>query len=382
VITFAFFLTSWLSSAASGLVGDILSPVLSAISSAAAAAIKGITTFWVSIPTPNLTDQASGAPSTAVAYLQSHLAFYAGAAVAFSVIIAVIRMAWEQHHGAGTELLKGLLIYLAVTGASVTVIALMVDASDQFSSWIIAGSLNGHSLQSSVDAMIGLSYITNGSAVFLGIILGLFALVASLIQCMLMIIRGGMLVILTGVLPLTFAFWTTESGKQWSKKSTSWLIAFVLYKPAAAIVYAAAFRLISDQGTGNGLVNSLTGLALMFMAVLALPALMRFVTPMVSSIAAGGAGMMVGAAGVVAGAAMLPTGAAALGGAASTGMSAPSGAAMAGSTGGSVSEGSGAVGAGSTNGLLRSAQLGGLAGSAASKGANGAIEGEGAMGNE
>ncbi|WP_254517711.1 hypothetical protein, partial [Salmonella enterica] len=84
----------------------------------------------------------------------------------------------------------------------------------------------------------------------------------------------------------------------------AWLAAFILYKPAAAIIYATAFYLtgtdvLKDDGTG--LLSILTGMILMVLALFAMPALMRFVTPMVGAMAAGGAGM--GAAALAGGAA-------------------------------------------------------------------------------
>ncbi|MEK8229335.1 hypothetical protein NKG05_30670 [Oerskovia sp. M15] len=92
----------------------------------------------------------------------------------------------------------------------------------------------------------------------------------------------GMLVILTGILPLSASFTNTEMGKNWFRKCVSWLVAFILYKPAAAIVYAAAFQLVgqgSFEDDGSGLLAVLTGLMLMTIALFAMPALMRFVTP-------------------------------------------------------------------------------------------------------
>jgi type IV secretion system protein TrbL len=167
--------------------------------------------------------------------------------------------------------------------------------------------------------MIGISSaVTGGVPVMLIIVLGAGAVVASLIQVFLMIVRGGMLVILAGVLPLTFSFWTTEAGRQWSKKATAWLIAFTLYKPAASIVYATAFRLVSARAFGSGgILSIVTGLTLLFVALLALPALMRFVTPMVGAAVGGGAGVMAGAMGAAAMMA-IPTGAMAVGATAGT----------------------------------------------------------------
>lgn len=67
----------------------------------------------------------------------------------------------------------------------------------------------------------------------------------------------------------------------------AWTIAFILYKPAAAIVYAIAFRMTGTdlfKSDGTGLFQIVTGLALMLIALVALPALMRFLVPAVASV--------------------------------------------------------------------------------------------------
>jgi hypothetical protein len=130
------------------------------------------------------------------------------------------------------------------------------------------------------------------------IVLGLIGLLASLVQVVLMVVRSGMLVILAGILPTTAAFTNTEMGKQWFQKAVGWTIAFILYKPAAAIVYSVAFLLMGNGDGKDVLIRSITGFTLMVVALFALPALMRFVTPMVGAVASGGgagAGAAVGA---------------------------------------------------------------------------------------
>ena len=104
-----------------------------------------------------------------------------------------------------------------------------------------------------------------------------------------MVIRGGMLVILAGIPPITASFTNTEMGSSWFKKTIGWTIAFILYKPAAALIYAAAFSCLAlkrVRADGGGVWDILTGLALMLIALLALPALLRFVAPMTAAIGA------------------------------------------------------------------------------------------------
>jgi hypothetical protein len=182
-----------------------------------------------------------------------------------------------------------------VSGLGLGVISILVVAADAFSAAIINRSTDGKGFAEAMNVLV----ITNqtGVGVFILIILGLIGLLASLVQVVLMVVRSGMLVILAGILPTTAAFTNTEMGRQWFQKAVGWTIAFILYKPAAAVVYSVAF-LLMDSGEKNALIGSITGFTLMLVALFALPALMRFVTPMVGAVASGGgagAGAAVGA---------------------------------------------------------------------------------------
>jgi type IV secretion system protein TrbL len=294
---------------ASSVGGSVITEIAKAIMQSLNQAIATVGTLWVQIGTPNLTTTDGGStPSDPVAYIQGHLWWYMTALAVCGVLVGCGRMAWEQRADAGRDVLKSVAVFVAVSGAGVSVIALAVSASDQFSTWIISQSVHG-AFGVQLTALLGLTAASGGFGAILVIILGLLALLASLLQILLMVVRGGMLVILTGILPTTAAFTGTQAGRQWFRKSIGWLIAFILYKPAAAIVYATAFRLASSNVFGSGgLLNVITGLSLMLLALLALPALMRFVTPMVGAAAAGGAGTMLAAASGAAAVAM-PSGA-------------------------------------------------------------------------
>lgn len=255
-----------------------------------------------------------------VGFLQSSLWWYMGAAVVLSVILGGARMAWEQRAEPGRETVRSLLTLIVVAGAGVTVISLLVAAADSFATWIINGSLDcdvttadGACFGENMTRLLALTpSTTTGLGSLLVIILGLTAVLASVMQIVLMVARGGMLVILAGVLPLAASATNTEMGKTWFRKCIAWLTAFVLYKPAAAIVYATAFQLTGTRvfrDDGSGLVAVLTGLLMMVLALFAMPALMRFVTPLVGTLAAGGSGGALAAAGM----STLPTGAVSLG---------------------------------------------------------------------
>ena len=207
--------------------------------------------------------------------------------------------------------------------------------------------------------------------------LGIIAFLATVIQIMLMLVRGGMLVLLVGTLPLVAAFSNTEMGMQWFRKAGAWLVAFALYKPAAAIVYAVAFDLAGQPGA----LALLDGVMMLVLAILALPALLRFVVPATSALAGGGGagGMLAGAAGGAI-AMRMPTGAASV---ASTPASAygqgrsggPSGAALAGggpAAAAGMNGGAGQSGASGQNGQSGASGSTGTAAPASSAPASGA----------
>ena len=342
----------------------MIGAVASAIARAVGKVVAALGTLWVRVGTPNLTSSSGGStPWDPVAFLQQHLWWYMTALAVVGVLIGSGRMAYQQRGEAGRDVVRGLLVYVAVSGCGVAAIGLVVSASDDFASWVISQSLNGTDFGANITALLGLAGATALSGNLLGpilvIVLGLVALLSSLLQILLMVVRGGMLVILTGMLPTAAAaaIGGTESGKLWLKKAAGWLVAFALYKPAAAVVYATAFRLAGSHVFGSGgIVAVITGLSLMALALVALPALMRFVTPVVAAVASGAGGGVMAAAGAAA--MTMPTGALrSRGGGSSPAVVSPgrgssggesaTGASAAGTGGG---DGSGGLGAGGSDG--------------------------------
>lgn len=371
--------------AAVGKLGLILAAVV--LISGASALVSGLM--------PSGPTNAGGA----VLFLQSGLWWYMGAAAVLSVIIGGLRMVWEQRADPGRDTIKSLFTLVVVAGAGVTIIGILVAAADSFAVWLINSSLKCDVVDGQCfgESMLKLLVLGGPSGVGVGlgpllvILLGLVAIFASFVQILLMVARGGMLVILAGILPLSASFTNTEMGKAWFRKAIAWLVAFILYKPAAAVVYAAAFQLAGTEvfsDDGSGLLAVLTGLMLMIIALFAMPALMRFVTPMVGAMAGGSAGGATAAALVA-----VPTGAAAgrlgsstaggAGAAAASGSSrsAPSGggAGAAGKPGPSASDGGGGpAGATGTAGWAGATAASGTAGSTGAGAPGGAAGSTGA----
>jgi hypothetical protein len=278
-----------------GLADDAMGNMAKAILEGMSQMVTTLSTFWVSTPTVNLTSQDGSTASPVVSMVNSELMPWTLALAVLAVILGGIRLIWEQRGAPLKDLLRSLITLTLVSGLGLGVISILVIAADAFSAEIIKRSTDGKGFAESMQLLTMANQ--TGVGVFILIVLGLIGLLASLVQIVLMVVRSGMLVILAGILPTTAAFTNTEMGRQWFQKAVGWTIAFILYKPAAAIVYSVAFLLMGGKGQ-DALIGSITGFTLMVVALFALPALMRFVTPMVGALASGGgagAGAAVGA---------------------------------------------------------------------------------------
>lgn len=337
-----------------------------------------------------LPSSAPGGSVSATGFLQNSLWYYVGGLAVVSVIIGAIRMAWEQRANPGKELLQSILTLIVVAGAGLTFISLAAAATDAFSVWVLNNATGcdvteaGESNCFGTNIMAMIALTSTSPVGLLGVlILAVIAFLMTIAQVALMVIRGGLLVVLAGVLPITASFTNTQMGRGWFQRAIGWTIAFLLYKPAAALIYAAAFRLVGTDafgdGGGGGLVSIITGMGLMLVALFALPALLRFVMPMTAAVIGGGAGGlamagMAGAAGVEAATGAISrtsssTISSSAGGPAPS--AAPSGSSSAAATG---------AGAGSTGAATTGAAASGGGAAAGGAGAGGAAAGGAAAG--
>ena len=309
--------------------GDAITALAKAIVSAIAHVIGTVASFWTAIPSPQVADGA-GNPTGAVAVIQANLAWYVGAVAVAGILIGTVRILWHEHKSHHTrELAKFVITYVMITAVIAGLAALLVQAMDGLTGQLVNHALGNQSFENKLETVLGLTGSTQDTAgslvglagslatAILAIFIGLIALLSSLLEIVLMFVRSAMLVLLCGVIPLAAAASNTELGQQWLKKSIAWLLAFALYKPAAAVIYLAAFALPAN----SGITGLLQGATMLMLAILALPALMRFLVPATAHVAGGpGAGAMIG--GTAASAAMFvgrsdsgagPTGAASSG---------------------------------------------------------------------
>ena len=245
---------------------------------------------WLKLSTPNV----SGSSTSAVQFLTQNTAYLVGICGIVGLLIAAARMMWSQRAEPAREALAGLLRLIVVQGCAVSAIGLLSAAGDSLSTSIMnnATAMAGTGSQSL--GQISMSAV--GSATLVIVLSGL-AIIAFFVQLVLLIVRAGLLVLLAGTLPLSAAASMTPVGNSWFRKNVGWLLAFLLFKPVAALVYGAAILSVTNSADITG---EITGIVLVALATLTLPALMRMVAPMVSAIgnisAASAAGMVAGVA--------------------------------------------------------------------------------------
>ena len=262
-------------------VWDLLEEALKVVMTAAVKFIVAtVGTIWIKVPTIPIAHEQNGwfVPTDAVNFLQGRVMWLAMALATVGVIAAGMKMAISQRGEGLREMLKSLATFMVVTLFGLAVTTLLVRIGDGLADQFIQDATSTKSFDQRMNDLVNGPY--QDLTLPLILLLGFAMIVASIIQIGLMFVRNGMLILLVGALPLAAAATNTEMGKAWFRKLIGWLAAFVAYKPVAALIYAAAFRLFSDDTGGlSGMVRVTTGVTMMVMALVAMPALIRFVSP-------------------------------------------------------------------------------------------------------
>ncbi|GAA1605019.1 hypothetical protein GCM10009804_71610 [Kribbella hippodromi] len=320
VSTLYHFISEYLAPFVEKLIKLIFDPILKAVGQAVGTIMSTIATFWIYVPTPAVAG-ADDTKTGSVAWLWEHTSFIVGFVAMIGLLIAGMQMAWSHRGEAARDILRSLITLAIASAFTIAVAQALIAAGDKFSDCLVTTALSsGNGWTCGIGAggaedfgkvmttLLGFAAVAAiaGSPIGIGIMLtiGILCIIAGVIQIVLMVVRSAMLILLLGVLPIAAAATNTEMGRNWFKRILSWIFAFILYKPVAAIVYATAIRLTTNNGdlsfdlsdpqnVGNQLMNMVTGLTMLVLALFALPALMRFIVPMVAATAGGaGAGMI------------------------------------------------------------------------------------------
>ncbi|MEW2425913.1 hypothetical protein AB0911_35875 [Streptomyces nigra] len=282
-----------------------------------------------------------------------------------SLIAAAVRMALERRGDAGATALKGLLRVIFVAGAATAVVTAMASLGDRYSDFLFAAGAREQV------ASIACGDSSIGEA-FLLLIVALLLLFAGIVHTILLYIRLGVMVVLLGTLPMAAASSMTDWGSGWWRKHTGWMIAWLLYKPAAALILFSGSAMISPDG--SDIHERLAGIGVMLLSAVALPALLKLVMPATAALGTGNP-VRQGMSAIASGAKTMGSAAhsAYSRGGAASGAAGPTGASSSGGTGMA-----GAAGAAGASGLSGGSGSSGQTGSSASGGATGATGASGA----
>ncbi|MFE9607892.1 hypothetical protein [Streptomyces sp. NPDC006012] len=286
-----------------------------------------------------------------------------------SLVFAAIRMAIERRGDAGTTALKGIMRVVLVSGAATTVVTAAAGLSDRYSKYLFD---LGATKQLEAIGSCSSGGIDNA---FLMLILALLLLLAGIIQTILLYIRLGVMILLLGTLPLAAAASMTDWGAGWWRKHIGWMVAWLLYKPAAALVMYSG-SVLMNSGAKPGTANAserIAGIGIMLLSAIALPALLKLIVPATAGLGSGGSmsGMSQVGGALASGARSIGGGSSGSGGSGGRGSMGPSGAS--GTSGGSGSSGSsGGSGPSGALGKAAAARTGGAGATGASGGGSGA----------
>ncbi len=170
---------------------------------------------------------------------------------------------------------------------------LLLVGTDRFSAWVITSALARVGEPSFAKRMSTLLIPATGAGGLppgIVILVGGIAMVASFVQAILMLFRDGSVLILAASTPLAASGSFTNATSGWLRKLVAWQLALIFYKPMASMVYATSIWLQGENSSRDPRVY-LMGVAMLLVALVALPVLLRFFNWTIGSLQSGGGGL-------------------------------------------------------------------------------------------
>lgn len=200
--------------------------------------------------------------------------------IALGIIGSAITMVLTRRPGPAAELGMGAIKFVLIASLSTTILAGAMHAGDDFARQVTADGADQFGPQ--MQQMLGIATLHNPGGVLL---LGIVAAVLAGIQWLFGFARQAGIVVLYAMLIFAAAGQLSSWGRQWFPRICAMLIALVLYKPAAAIMYSLGWKLM---GTEHSLSAVMVGLMVIALTMLALPAMLKFFAFISPAIAGGG----------------------------------------------------------------------------------------------
>ncbi|WP_226351782.1 hypothetical protein [Pseudonocardia sp. ICBG601] len=187
----------------------------------------------------------------------------------------------------------GLIRFVAATTVGVLLTVTVLAAADAATTEFLGAALP--EFVDRLTTVLQLSQMGVGSQILLGTVV----LVLGALQWLAMFVRQAGIFVLIAVLPIAAAGALSGATRRWLPTVIAWLAALIFYKPAAGLIYAIGMTLMSTPTPATGgpeWVAILVGIVILALAVIALPALLRFFSFTGTTITTGSAGGMVAGA--------------------------------------------------------------------------------------
>lgn len=275
--------------AATGIGNSALDGIVDSLTDGIARLLRWVIIWWVKLPSPKLAAE-TGEPGPVLASIREYTSGLQVILMIAGILFAAARLAVAKRGGVAGEAQESFVMFARAVFASMmfsAVITLGTKAGDAFSSWVIFDVTRGD-LDTAVARLVDYDLRTKsglGTGVLL--VVGILGIVSMLVQLVMLVMRQAVLILVVAAVPLAASAAGTGPGSQAYQRMLAWALAFVLWKPVGALVYAIAFSAAGGEGSQDSQLI-LLGLLLLLSVSVVLPALMRLIAPAVSTLGGGG----------------------------------------------------------------------------------------------
>lgn len=225
-----------------------------------------------------------------------------------TLAIGSAKMAITHKDEDARAIFKGLGYYALMSVAWYAAVKLAILSTDALSKWIWV-EMFADKFSATLPATFGTIFtvmaagetfaLTTPLAIIFMILFALLASLGAVIQIIILVGRSALLVIFAGLGPVAASGAITETGRGWIRKIIAWTVAFIIYKPVGTLLYAIALKIYNNMVPTLSELNLitdffdllpllLTPIAIMLMAIFALPALIKLITPALDQSGSGG----------------------------------------------------------------------------------------------
>lgn len=239
-------------------------------------------TWWLSTPTPVVADSDTHVITGAAATLQTNLMWLTMLVMVTVMAIKGAQIAWAGARGGEPleELVRGVFDWFIAAGIFAGLVGVGLTIADAAAAGLMTAATNGTDFGKNMTAFLADPGLLAGLGIIGGIAWMIVALFFTGLQVLFMAGRDGTLVVIVGVYLLSASTASLKQGRVAHRRLTAWVIGLVLYKLAAACVYAGGFMLIGTPTSSTNAGWSIaTGISLEVVAILTLFALVKMAMP-------------------------------------------------------------------------------------------------------